>query len=433
MNRREFLTASLIAGAATAARTIRSAHAERNPRPFTRFVPLVGGDEPQPTLRDWADRAGLTIQVHVDAGRFDRTGYVATRSQLGNRLQIPLHQSSKQLVSRSFDWSKILGTWPSALAQLNDGVIPFEKELFPSSTWGVWATEQELAFARQRGLEVTGAPLFGWNDIIEPVYDEKLSLSQKRAMLEFLTKAKVVKYRSSVRRWLGTTEIATVEMDWAWDKRYQALEKSLGGRELIGDIYFWAKEVNPLAELTLIEDGPLDSDALPNWITRGVRDNFFNLLNDLKQRKVPIDKVAFENNFWIFDPPDRADMKSVIQTVQNLGYPIGPAEMVVAISDVYPTGTMRPRAIQQIGDRLAAQAQIYRDTVSVYIETGSEFGLFCGSDADTWWAFSEPNRASRPDAAPELLDANYQPKPAFWAVLDEVRTAALARQQKAMA
>jgi len=202
------------------------------------------------------------------------------------------------------------------------------------------------------------------------------------------------------------------------------LYSELGGRKIIIDVFIWAKEANPSVKLYIVDEPILDTN---NDAVRQNVANFLQLLEYLKKIGTPIDGVETENNFWIYAPPNKQNMKTLLSQIKDKGYEIVAPEMVVAISDKFPVWPERPRTVQSISNKLVAQAEIYRETLEAYLEVGcSQFGLFSGTDAIT--LFTE---IGYPDAESEILDKNYQPKPAYYSLWDVLLKYALQRQPSA--
>jgi endo-1,4-beta-xylanase len=336
-------------------------------------------------------------------------------------MRIDSQTDSVNQFAPTVDWRRILGNWGQVHEEFAAGNIPLPNEVFnPPVHWAISWTGQQLEYAERHQYPIEGSHLYWWSDIIEPLYSNAFTAEEKRRIVEFTIKAKVLRYRGRIGRWQGAAEVSASEMPW-FDARYRALYQQIGGRRIVHDAFVWAKEVAPEIELILVEAEPLEAH---NDAYRQISSNFFGLLRDLKSRGTPVDKVAFENNFWIYDPSTKDEMVSTIRRVQEMGYAIARSEMVIAISEEYPIWPERPRTVRHVTDKYEAQAMLAADTLRAYIETDSEFGVFCGTDADTWWQYPPFNRA---DAEPEITDRNLQPKPAYYAMLDVLKQAALAR------
>ena len=138
----------------------------------------------------------------------------------------------------------------------------------------------------------------------------------------------------------------------------------------------------------------------------------------LKDRNIPLNDVGFENNFWVYAPPNYADMVATIKQVKAMGYGIGPSQTIVSESaqDAFWPG--RPRTINTVSNLNAAQTKIYKDVFNAYLNTGSPFGIFGFTDAVSEFDANDMNIKG---ADAMILNSNYKPKLAYYALVADLK------------
>ena len=161
----------------------------------------------------------------------------------------------------------------------------------------------------------------------------------------------------------------------------------------------------------MVEDHVLES-PFANLQPR-LTERFLNLLREFKARKIPVDGVDIENNFWIYAPPSRDYMVNTLRTIRDMGYYLATPETTVIITPVYPIyGSIPPTPSIRISDPLKAQAQLYQDTLEVYLELNAVgFGFGDLTDRFSWIA-----SIGKPDANAMIMDSNNKPKMAYYAI-----------------
>ncbi|MHB8574516.1 MAG: endo-1,4-beta-xylanase [Dehalococcoidia bacterium] len=133
---------------------------------------------------------------------------------------------------------------------------------------------------------------------------------------------------------------------------------------------------------------------------------------------VPVDKAELEDNLWIYRVPPREPIASTLRIIQDMGYHIAANETTVNVYTADPFWTNRKTSIP-VADPLAAQAQVYADTLRAYLDVGAEFGIGGLSDATGWLA-----NVGHPETRAMIFDEQFQPKPAYYALVDVLRQAA---------
>lgn len=129
------------------------------------------------------------------------------------------------------------------------------------------------------------------------------------------------------------------------------------------------------------------------------------LLGDLVGRGVPVDAVGLQFRVSAAAPPDPAAMQANFQRFGDLGLDVYVTELDVSLVGVDGTED----------ERLAKQAQVYVDVLDACLAVPAckSWTVFGFSDKYAWDELG--------DATPLLFDAQYAPKPAYFAVQDALR------------
>jgi endo-1,4-beta-xylanase len=189
------------------------------------------------------------------------------------------------------------------------------------------------------------------------------------------------------------------------------------GTEVVDRVFVWAHETAPHVRLRFTEDNVLlrsiDDAARQVW------EKYVGFLEHFKAAGIPVDVAEIENNFSIFNAPTRDQMVETLRDIQALGYDIGGGEITVSIADIAP-GAAGLGARQMPSDRRQAQAELYRDVVDAYLEVGAPLGLGGFTDRHSWL-----DEVTTPGSTKAMLiDADYRPKPAYFAVRDVLKAKA---------
>jgi len=395
-------TSKVIPSTATASPTIT-----QTPEPTLTTTP-----HPPETIRDFADVLGIKIAVMLNTGKLGIPKYVETATKIDNQIMVTDDLFFRYIFSR-FDFHKVLDNWSDVQNQLENGKIPFKEEIL----WNPWGRGEAgglFNIASQQNMDVVVDSLLWSMDIPESVYIENFTKDELTKIAQYMLKAKMLRYKGKVTEWSVIAE--SVNRNLWGDSKSAFWERRVGYPEIVNLAFKWANEVDPSSQLNFIDDNILDAD------TEDARQQsysaFFRLIDNLKQNQVPIDGVSFENNFWVYTPPNAEKMLDTIKKVQSMGYKVGHAQTTVVISDKFPIEPGRPRTVNVIDDKLLAQAKTYKDTFDVYTQTGSGFGYFGVFDGDSWY---KDLGVSDIDAAPLILDENFNPKPAYFAILDSMK------------
>jgi endo-1,4-beta-xylanase len=373
---------------------------------------LTSTPHPPETIRDIADVLGIKIAVMLNTGKLGMPKYVESAVNIGNQIMV-IDDLFFRYIFLRFDFHKVLDNWADVQKQLENGIIPYEEEIL----WNPWRRGEAgglFEIASQHKMEVVVDNLLWSADIPESLFSENFTKDELTKIAQYMLKAKMLRYKGKVTEWSVMSE--SVNRNLWGDSKSAFWERRVGYPEIVHLAFRWANEVDPSSQLNFIDDNILDA------YTEDARQQsyraFFELIDNLKQNQVPINGVSFENNFWVYAPPNAEKMLDTILKVQSMGYKVGHAQTTVVLSDKFPIEPGRPRTVNAIDDKLLAQAKIYKDTFDVYSQTGSGFGYFGVFDGDSWY---KDLGVSDIDAAPLILDENFNPKPAYFAILDVMK------------
>jgi len=169
------------------------------------------------------------------------------------------------------------------------------------------------------------------------------------------------------------------------------------GPEYIDMAFRWAHEADPDA-LVFYNDYAGEGLGAKS-------DAIYALVQGLLERGVPINGVGFQMHVSLRWPPAPEAVAANVARLGALGLQVHITEMDVRIQD--GTGT--------VDERLAAQANIYRDMMDVCLASSAckAFVTWGFTDRHSWIPLFTDN----PDV-PLLFDESYRPKPAYYAIMD---------------
>lgn len=166
------------------------------------------------------------------------------------------------------------------------------------------------------------------------------------------------------------------------------------GEGYIAEAFRLARRADPGARLFYNDYGGEGLNAKSNRI--------YDLLRGLLAQGVPIDGVGLQMHISAASRPSDGAIAANIQRLAALGLAVHISEMDVRINDA--PGTQPTR--------LELQRAAYRDVVRVCVQEPK-------CEAVTFWGFTDAHTWLRGDS-PLLFDAMYQPKPAYFGVLEAI-------------
>jgi len=305
----------------------------------------------------------------------------------------------------SFDreqWATVPRRWAEVSAELADGRLP------DGYRFGWARAERSLEFAETHGMRVRAQHLCWGADIPDVLKSARFTQDELAKILEFAVKVRVLKFKGRVHEWDAADElgahIAGEDRGGLW---YLAL-----GSEHIDSVARWVKECDPNARVVAVEDHLID-DELPFF--RASAAEFWRQAEGWKTRGAQIDAIGIENNLWIYAPPSRARIDSVLERVQGLGFGLASTEMTVCAhteDGIWPAR----RVVTPLADPLAAQAEVHRTMLAAYLDAGGDFALGGLTDSTVWTVVKSPNGRSA------VFDDKMRAKPAYFALRDELQS-----------
>ena len=241
-------------------------------------------------------------------------------------------------------------------------------------------------YAASNGMQVKGHTLV-WHGAI-PSWLNALPPAEFRTAFERNIREVMTHYRGRVHAWDVVNEAVA---DSGTSLRDTLFRQKLGD-EYIADAFRLARAADAGALLFYNDYGGEGLNAKA--------DRIYALLQDLLSKGVPIDGIGLQMHISATNRPSAASIAANMRRLAELGLIVHISEMDVRINNA--TGT------DQV--RFEAQRAAYREVVAVCVaEPRCEAVTFWGfTDAHTWLTGDRPL----------LFDALYQPKPAFYGVLD---------------
>lgn len=256
-------------------------------------------------------------------------------------------------------------------------------------------------YAMAHNMQVHGHTLVWGEDIPGWVTSGSFSKEQYKAILQDYVTKTIGRYCGRVATWDVVNEAFDGSGGYTNNFWYQKI-----GPEYVALSYQWARTACPSAKLYYndlgIENKNTASDALYNKVVM------------LRAQGITIDGIGLEtHDGGNFGYVNAGSIKDNMARFASIG-------VEVAISEIdEQVGTPTPDA-----DQLTAQANRYRQIAQACIESSNCVRF-------TTWGLSDPtswiNTVMHRNDAPLLFDANYQPKPAYFAV-KEALTGQVAQQ-----
>lgn len=275
-------------------------------------------------------------------------------------------------------------------------VMKFD-QIHPGPTEYNFANADELVrFAQASRMTVHGHTLVWYQSLPAWITGGTFTKAQLLQVLEDHITTVVGRYRGRIASWDVVNEVA--------DGQAAPLRSSIWlqviGPEYIDSAFVWAHRADPAAKLYLN-----DTHA------EGVNprsDAILSLVRGLRARGIPIDGVGFESHLTLTPPPPAAtDLQTNFARFANAGFDVRVSELDVRIADTAGVAA------------LTAAAGIYRDALDACLRLGSR------CTGVTTWGFTD-RYGWIPSAYPGFgralpFDENYQPKPAYDALITRLQ------------
>ena len=259
-----------------------------------------------------------------------------------------------------------------------------------NGTFNFGPGDQIVTYAHAHHMRVRGHNLV-WQSQL-PSWVSSLPLDQVKAVMEQHITTEVSHYRGQVYSWDVVNEPLNGDGSFVSDVFYQAM-----GSGYIADALRTAHAADPHAKLYLndynIEGINTKSDAM------------YNLVKSLKEQGVPINGVGLESHFILGTVP--STMLANMRRFAALGVDVAVTELDDRIQ--------LPATTADLSQQASDYATVVGDCLAVRRCVGvSQWGI---GDADSWI----PGFFTGYGAA-TMFDENYQPKPAFYATQQVLRS-----------
>lgn len=318
------------------------------------------------TLREWADKTGFKIGIHMN------NGYMPT---------VDLKQQYQILAGKEFNMGLVDIMWVKN-KELIVGAPP--RDYYPLIATG-------LGQARSAKMDITGHILF-WSDPSSLHPDLIHKNFTRQETLEIMRQ----RIKGASEQSMGSFKNLVVVNE--------AYKPGDAFQRLVGDDYVdiafeMAREAFPGVNL-VYNDYANHSEKVDSS-----RLELTHKIVDRLKSKGLIDKVGLELISFYPNIPERSDIAKVMRE-----YPVPVIVTEAAVNIGGMPGTQE--------ERFENQKNIYRDHVSAAIdsENCNEFIIFDAGDKYSVWEADSSFASVRPDNDPTLFDDNLKPKPAYYGV-----------------
>lgn len=242
-------------------------------------------------------------------------------------------------------------------------------------------------FATDNHLQVRGHPLV-WGELIPDwVTKENYSKDEIKQILKDHIQTIVSHYKGRVVAWDVVNEAFNEDGTYRKNFWYRTL-----GPEYIELAFRWAHEADP--------DALLFYNDYNNEGLNAKSDRIYQMLSDFKQRGVPIHGVGFQMHTSIEENPDQEAIAINMKRLADIQMQVHITELDVEIKkDKLP-----------LKKELNKQAKIFGDTLKTCLSASN-------CKAFVMWGFAD-HLSWKKEHSPLIFDANYNPKPAYHALID---------------
>ncbi len=331
-----------------------------------RSAPATGSS---PTLRQYADELGFRIGTGIRPRSWEQDS------------------EGRKLLGAEFNSTMEMGMM--GIVQPQRGQFDFTR------------MDRTMQFAREHNMKIWGAALiYRAGDLPDWMKSRGLR-GWSEPELETIMKEDI----QTVVRHGGDTFYAWGVVNEPASNRNQPWKLVMGEVNYIVKAFHYAREATN-ADLVLNETFGFQG------VEQARADAFFDLLKRAKALGAPIDGAGIEMHLEAqqLHPNYLEEVRYFLAKARAAGVKVYITEM-----DVYqgPAGAFP--------DAMAKQKQIYHDVAATCLADSNCKGLTVWdmSDKDTWLARKKMD--PHPDAKPDLFDANYQKKPAYYGVLEALK------------
>jgi endo-1,4-beta-xylanase len=257
------------------------------------------------------------------------------------------------------------------------------------------------AFATRNEMSVHGHTLV-WHLAIPPWVEQIASSQEARTALERHITTEVSRYRGRIWAWDVVNEAIEPHDGLEYDYRNSIWLRRLG-IDYVDLAFRLARAADPTVTLCLSEYGIEYATA----ISQRRRETLLALLQDLRDRKTPIDCLALQSHLEVHQIFDYGNLAAFLRSVVKLGYRLAITELDANDFQIRGSETERDLAVaRHVSEFLEI---VFSAARPISIAT---WGL---SDRYTWLS-SNYKRDDGTPLRPLPLDADFNRKP-MWAAL----------------
>jgi endo-1,4-beta-xylanase len=350
------------------------------PSPTATNTPVPTPTNVPKYLRDFAGKLGLEIGVALGA------------SQNQEIYQEVLTREFNFCVSEAFHW-----------ASDNDHPLRPSRHTFDFTH-----PDSAVAYAQQHSLPLQVHHLVWGNESVLPDWlkEGNFSKDDLLSIIEEHVTTIVSRYKGKVKEWTVVNEVLSPYDFWG---------RKLGvDSNWIGKVFGWAHDADPDAKL-ILSDSKIE---IPGALAYNSAKNseMLNLIQNLKSNDAPINGVGFQMHLSEKDFLTQTQLniksnalKQNIINYEALGVDVFATEFDLRIDGI--PGSQE--------DRFALQGKAYGSLFKACLDGGLKslcvYGLI---DRDSWLENPSSGGAHAAYTQPLIFDDNYNPKPAYYAMLD---------------
>lgn len=333
------------------------------------FPVAFAGNQTTLTLRQEADRIGLSIGAAVNVAYLSEPAYTATLAREFNMLE----------PEDAMKWAAI---------RPNQATFDFKD------------SDRLVDFAKSHGMKVRGHNLAWGTGNPKWLTDGHFTPEQLHELLHQHIERVVGHYRGKVFAWDVVNEAFRQHgslRDTIW---YNQPGIGLAGKgtAYIEQAFRWAHEADPQ---TLLFYNDAEGEAM-----NAKSDAVFAMVQDFKRRGVPIDGVGMQMHLLNL-AADADSIAANIERFSALGVQVHITEMDVAVPVDARGQPLHPEDLQR-------QAEIYRQIAEVCVKRLGCTALQTWGFTDKYSWLSWFTHGAKADGL--LFDRHYQPKPAYTAL-----------------
>lgn len=259
------------------------------------------------------------------------------------------------------------------------------------------AADALVDFAQAHKMTIYAHVLVWYRRLPDWLVKGHWSRDELKSILKHHIDTVVGRYRGKIAAWDVVNEAVNMEGTGLRDDFWrQGI-----GPDYIDLAFEWAHAADPDAKLFYNDFG---GEALGRK-----SDQIYQLVKGLRDRGVPIHGVGLQSHFKLWKLPSLKDIAANVQRLSDLGLDVEFTELDLRVHKAWGSQT----------DKLNRQAQVYQQITNLCLTAPRCRGITTWGVSDQWsWVRFV---LQQPDA-PLLFDQNYQPKPAYFAVAQALRS-----------